>query len=63
MIKLSASEYEQLVYDDETLSNALYVVEDDYVDAYGEQIKNVAYPTDLSDAATKGYVDTALANV
>ena len=47
---------------DKVLSDAIYVVEDDHVDAYGQQIKNVAYPTDLSDAATKGYVDDAISN-
>ena len=45
------------------MSNALYIVEDDHIDAYGQQIKNIAYPTDLSDAATKEYVDSSLSNV
>lgn len=36
----------------------MYVVSADYVETYGQQIKNVADPTDLSDAATKGYVDS-----
>ena len=45
------------------LSNALYIVEDDHIDAYGQQIKNIAYPTDLSDAATKEYVDSSHSNV
>ena len=30
-----------------------------YINAYGEQLKNLAEPTDLSDATTKGYVDSA----
>ena len=32
------------------LSNALYVVSTDYVETYGQQIKNVAPGSDLSDA-------------
>jgi hypothetical protein len=39
------------------------VVEDSYRDAFGEQIKNVAAPTDLSDAATKGYVDDRVSSI
>ena len=58
VIKLSADEYMGLVASDSTLSNALYVVEDDYKNAYGQQIKNVAGPTDLSDAVNKEYVDS-----
>ena len=45
------------------MSNAMYVVENNIVDAYGQQIKNVAAPTDLSDAATKGYVDNAVSSI
>ena len=41
------------------LSNELYIVSSDYINAYGEQLKNLAEPTDLSDAATKEYVDNA----
>ena len=63
VIKLSASEYEQLVYDDRTLSNILYIVDKDYLDQYGQQIKNLGAPTDLSDAVTKEYVDNSLQNV
>ena len=33
----------------------------DYINAYGEQVKNVAEPTVSSDAATKNYVDVAVA--
>ena len=39
--------------------NVLYVVDSDIIDAYGQQMKNLGDPTDLSDAATKGYVDKA----
>ena len=57
VIKLSSNEYQDLVDSDATLSNALYVVESDFINAYGQQIKNLSAPSDLSDAATKGYVD------
>lgn len=36
----------------------MYVVSADYVETYGQQIKNVAGPTDLSDAVNKEYVDS-----
>jgi len=55
---ISQEDYDQLVVDDKALSNSLYIVSADYVETYGQQIKNVAEPTDLSDAVTKGYVDS-----
>ena len=36
VIKLSAQDYYDLVVDDATISNALYVVEDTKIDAYGQ---------------------------
>lgn len=50
MLHISQASYAQLVAADEVLSNALYVVSADYIDAFGEQIKNLAPGTDLSDA-------------
>ena len=55
---ITQEDYEQLVVDDEVLSNSLYIVSSDYVETYGQQIKNVADPTDLSDAVNKEYVDS-----
>lgn len=43
------------------MSNELYIVSSDYINAYDAPIKNVAEPTVSSDAATKNYVDTAVA--
>ena len=63
IIKLSIDEYAVLLSTGNALSNALYVIEDNHIDAYGQQIKNVALPTDLSDAATKGYVDDSISNI
>ena len=50
VIKLSASDYEDLVANDGTLSNVIYIVDDSYEDMYGQQVKNIAPGTDLSDA-------------
>ena len=58
MVHISLDDYSDKLIGDEILSNELYVVSSDYVETYGQQIKNVADPTDLSDAATKGYVDS-----
>ena len=46
-----------MLSNDLVLSNQLYVVSSDFIDAYGQQIKNVANPIELSDATNKGYVD------
>ena len=35
VIKLSSNEYQDLVDRDATLSNALYIVESDFINAYG----------------------------
>lgn len=43
----------------ESISNTMYVVSTKDFDVFGEKIKNVGYPQDLSDAATKEYVDKA----
>lgn len=37
--------------------NELYIVSENYINAYGQQMKNLSAPTDLSDATTKEYVD------
>ena len=62
IIKLSAEEYENLVYDGGILSNAIYIIDQEYLDQYGQQIKNLGAPTDLSDAATKQYVESQISN-
>ena len=50
VIKLSASEYKELVANDGTLSKSIYIVDNSYEDMYGQQVKNMAPGTDLSDA-------------
>ena len=61
VIRISKEEYEAKVGSGSPLiGNALYIVDSNVIDAYGQQIKNVAAPTDLSDATNKEYVDNAL---
>lgn len=38
----------------------LYVVDSNVIDAYGQQMKNLAAPTDPGDATNKQYVDDSL---
>lgn len=56
-IHISQDDFYQRVENGQISSNELYIVSSDYINAYGEQLKNLAQPTDLSDAATKEYVD------
>ena len=53
--KITQSEYDKLVYENNCLSNTLYVVETDYINAYNQQIKNVADPKDAQDVVTLKY--------
>ena len=62
-MKLSADDYAFLVATSATVSNCLYIVEDEFINACGQQIKNLSAPTEISDAATKGYVDSAVQGV
>ena len=63
IVKLSANEYEELVATSATLSNTLYVVEDDFINAYGQQIKNLSPGTELSDAVNLEQLSNALTGV
>lgn len=60
VVRLSADEYAQMLDSGTCLSNAIYIVEAPNIDAFKQRITNVAPPTDLSDAATKEYVDNAV---
>lgn len=55
--KMSESEYTELVKSDSCISNMLYVVESDFINANGQQLKNLADPTDQQDAVTKKYFE------
>ena len=63
ILHISQEDYSRLVANNEILSNFVYVVSGDYVNAYGQQVKNLAVPTDPNDAATKNYVDQEIANL
>lgn len=60
---VSDIEYTKLTLEGTCLNNVLYVVSSDCVNAYGQQLKNLAAPTDSGDAATKEYVDTQVSSV
>ena len=59
---VSDSEYERLALEGACLSNVVYVVSSDCVNAYGQQLKNLAAPTDPDDAVTKEYVDAQVSS-
>ena len=63
IVKLNINEYATLLSNEHALSNVIYVIEDNHINAYGQRIKNVALPIDLSDAATKGYVDDSISSI
>lgn len=63
VVKISKSDYENLVIEENCLSNTLYVIEADYVDAYGQQMKNLADPSDDQDAVTLKYAKDNFTNV
>ena len=60
---ISDIDYGRLVVEGKCESNVIYVVSSDSINAYGQQLKNLAAPTDLGDAATKEYVDTQLSGM
>lgn len=62
-IHLTQYEYYQLMQLSALKPNCLYILDkDNYIDAFGKQIKNLSGPTDLSDAVTKWYVDNAVSS-
>ena len=63
VIRLSASEYDELMAGGNILSNAVYVVERDFEDAYGRQMKNMAPGTDLSDAVNLEQLSDAISSI
>ena len=58
---ISDTDYYDLVNEGKCQDNVIYVVSSDYINAYNGQVKNIAAPTDLDDAATKKYVDEQIA--
>ena len=60
VVKLSAEDYYQMVVRDNVVSNVLYVIDQDYVNVYGEQIRNLSAGTDVSDAVNLGQLQSGL---
>lgn len=60
MVHISQDDYNQLVASSAVLSNTLYIVSSDYVETYGQQIKNVAPGSDLSDAVNVEQLQNAI---
>ena len=60
---ISQADYERPVAEDKCEDNMLYVVDVNCINAYGQNIVNVAEPIDMYDAATKSYVDKAVAQL
>jgi hypothetical protein len=54
VIHISNDDYSDLLVSDNIDSKTIYIVSSDNFDAFGEQIKNVADATDLSDAVNLG---------
>lgn len=57
VIKLSSYEEYAQILEGDVPANALYIMPAEYENAFGQQIKNVAPGTDLSDAVTVGQVN------
>lgn len=63
VVKITNDDYNKLVVDGAINESALYVIADDHTSFRGQQIKDVAEPTDDNDAATKKYVDDSISNI
>ncbi len=59
VIKLSKEDYDNLLLNDKLCESALYFVSSEFIDAYGQQIKNVRMEDGTYEGivATKTYVD------
>ena len=63
VVKISGEDYYNLVFEEKINPSVLYVVDEPYLNAYGQTIKNVASPELSDDAATKNYVDLEIAKI
>lgn len=61
--RLTNEEYNNRVIDGKVNLSTLYIIADDHASFRGQQIKDVAEPTDDNDAATKKYVDDAVSEI
>jgi len=62
VLNVTQDEYEEAVSESALISNAIYVVDSDYIDAYGQQIKNLSDATDVSDAVNLGQVSSLISS-
>ena len=60
---ISQDDYNDLVVNDATLSNAIYIISSDTLNMYGEQIKNLADGTETTDAVNLGQVSSSISTV
>lgn len=60
---ISDTRYYNLAAEEKCQDNVIYIVSSDYINAYGEQLKNLATPTLSDDAATKYYVDSQVSSL
>jgi len=65
VITIKRDAYDELLTEGKisSLSNSVFIISSDFIDAFGEQMKNLSGPTDESDAATKKYVDDISASL
>ena len=62
IVKLNSSEYAQVLQNG-ALSNALYIVQDTFMDAYGQQLRNLSAGTLSSDAVTLAQLEDVSASL
>lgn len=54
IVKLTKADYDTLVISSQMSGNVLYIVDSNYIDAYGQEIRNVLSSTEPTNAATYG---------
>ena len=58
MHKISDEKYAELLKTDKIVETDIYVISSDYIDGYGEQVKNIANGEEETDAATYGQLSS-----
>lgn len=57
--KVTSEEYAERISQGDILSNELYIVDDEYINAFGKQVKNMHNGSDPTDAITKQQLDAS----
>lgn len=52
-----------MVFDGTTVSNCVYIVHSDFINAYGMQMRNLSAGTLSGDAATVGQLNAAIGDI